>query len=91
MFLDRRGRHDCFSALVIATTSEFQYVCGAAIRCLYQSVEMTSEHATRCRLRQDQPSGKNARNPLLGVVCLLTTGGLIRVRRLSNVFNYLVF
>jgi hypothetical protein len=81
MFLDRRGRHDCFSALVIATTSESQEVFGAAIRGQYQSVEMTPDHATRYRLCQDQPSGKNARNPLLGVVCLLTTGGLIRVGR----------
>src|SRR5262245_16426027 len=42
---------------------------------------MKSEHATGYRLRRDQPSGKNARNPLLGEVCPLTTGVLIRVRQ----------
>jgi hypothetical protein len=30
------------------------------------------------------PSGKNEQHPLLGVVCLLTTGGLIRVRHGSR-------
>src|SRR5262249_36614801 len=32
-------------------------------------------------LRQALESGKNAHYPLTGVVCLLTKGGLIRVRR----------
>jgi hypothetical protein len=36
-----------------------------------------SGHVTSGRLRRDQPSGKKASNPLLGVVCLLTTGGLL--------------
>src|SRR5207244_1089672 len=40
----------------------------------------TSEHETDGRQRQESTGGKNAKNPLIGVVYLLTTGGLIRVR-----------
>jgi hypothetical protein len=80
MFLDRRGPYGGFSALVISTAREPQEVCGAAMCGLRLLVEMKSEHETECRPRRDQPSGKKARNLLLGDVCLLTTGGLIRVR-----------
>ena len=45
-----------------------------------------SGHVTSGRLRRDQPSGKNARNPLLGVVCLLTTGGLLCGRTCQVLF-----
>jgi hypothetical protein len=48
MFLDRRGRHDCFSARVIATTSASQEVFGAATHGLRQSVDLQSAHATGC-------------------------------------------
>jgi hypothetical protein len=44
-----------------------------------------NEDGTRCKRRIAlglKHSGKNWHNPLLGVVCLLTTGVLIRVRRL---------
>src|SRR5262249_27986257 len=48
-----------------------------------------NEDRTRCQRRTTlklNPSGKNGKNPLLGRVCLLTTGvlirvGLLRVRR----------
>jgi hypothetical protein len=43
-------------------------------------MEMKSEHATDCRLRQVLESGKKAKTPLIGVVCLLTKGVLICVR-----------
>jgi hypothetical protein len=43
-------------------------------------MEMKSEHATDCRLRQVLESGKKAKTPLIGVVCLLTKGVLIWVR-----------
>jgi hypothetical protein len=46
------------------------------------STDMQAEHATDCRLRQGLESGKKAKTPLLGVVCLLTQGVLIRVSRL---------
>ena len=80
MFLARRGRHRRPSTVAISIATEPQYVFGAATDCLRLDVEMKSEHATGCRPCQAQPSGKKARNPLLGVVCLLTTGVLIRVR-----------
>src|SRR6266446_10428501 len=43
-----------------------------------------NEASTRCQKPTTlslNPSGKNASNPLLGGVCLLTTGDLIRVGR----------
>src|SRR5438132_6915767 len=42
-----------------------------------------NEDGTRCQRRTTlglKHSGKNWKNPLLGRVCLLTTGGLISVR-----------
>jgi len=60
---------------------EPQYVCGADTYRLRQQPEIKPECVTGCRLSRAQPSGKKVRNPLLGVVCLLTTGVLIRVRR----------
>ena len=68
------------AALAIAMAGDPQEVCGADTCGLSLHTEIKSGHVTSGRLRRDQPSGKKARNPLLGVVCLLTTGGLIRVR-----------
>src|SRR2546425_5867973 len=54
--------------------------------CLVQPVGAPAdgnEDRTRCQRRMTlslNPSGKNGKKPLLGVVCLLTTGVLIRVR-----------
>jgi hypothetical protein len=56
---------------------EPQYVCGADTFCLCQPREITPEHVTKASLRRHQTSGKFS---LTGIVCLLTTGGLIRVR-----------
>src|SRR2546426_12647166 len=53
------------------------YVCGAGTRRLHLRVDMKSAHASECRHRQHK---KVEKIPLTGVVCLLTTGGLIRVR-----------
>jgi hypothetical protein len=80
MLLGRRGLQYCLSALVIATASEPQEVCGAAMDRLRLLVAMQSAHAPECRLRRDQASGTKARNLLRGIGCRLTTGGLIRVR-----------
>ena len=59
-----------------------QAVWGADTCGLSLPTAIPSGHVTSGRLRRDQPRGKKASHPLLGVVCLLTTGGLIRVRRL---------
>jgi len=40
--------------------------------------------ATDCRLRQALESGKKAKIPLIGAVCLLTKGVLVRVRRVTG-------
>jgi hypothetical protein len=40
---------------------------------------MKSGHDAGCRLRWYGKSGEKRKNPLLGVVCLLTRGVLIRV------------
>jgi hypothetical protein len=61
-------------------TTEPQYGCGAVTLGWHLRMEIKLEHATDCRLRRDPKGGKNEKNPLLGGVCLLTKGGLIRVR-----------
>jgi hypothetical protein len=81
MFLGRRGRHHRLSAITISMVTEPQYVFGADTLCLDRHVEIQPEHVARGRRRRDQHRGKKEQNPLLGKVCLLTTGGLIRVRR----------
>jgi hypothetical protein len=80
MLLGRRGCPRRPSALAVARATEPQDVCGAATGGLRLCVAMQSEHGTGSRLCRDQPSGKQASNPLLGEVCPLTTGVLIRVR-----------
>ena len=79
MFLGRRGTILCLFALAIAMVTEPQYVFGAATFWQRQYPEIKSGHATAvdCRGRETR---KKSKNPLLGVVCLLTTGGLISVR-----------
>src|SRR4029434_497691 len=69
-----------FSALATLVATEPQYVCVAATPGGHLPMEMKSEHATDCRLRQVLESGKKAKTPLIGVVCLLTKGVLICVR-----------
>jgi hypothetical protein len=69
------------SAIVISMAVEPPEVFGADTYRLRQQTEIKPERVTECRLRRAQPSGKKVRNPLLGVVCLLTTGVLISVRR----------
>src|SRR5215510_11060644 len=44
-------------------------------------IEIKSANETDCRRRQALESGKKAKNPLLGGVCLLTIGVLISVGR----------
>src|SRR5215475_8899 len=70
-----------YSARTTTVVPEPRYVFGAATPSGHLPTEMKSEHATDCRLRQALESGKKAKTPLLGVVCLLTKGVLIRVRR----------
>jgi hypothetical protein len=47
---------------------------------VYQHAEIKPEHVAKGQLRQEQESGKKAKNPLSGGVYPLTTGDLIRVR-----------
>jgi hypothetical protein len=68
------------SARATTVVPEPRYVLGAATPSGHLPTEIKSEHATDCRLRPALESGKKAQTPLLGVVCLLTKGGLIRVR-----------
>jgi hypothetical protein len=77
MFLGRRGYPHGPAALAASMATEPQYVCGAGTRRLHLRVEMKSAHASECRHRQHK---KVEKIPLTGVVCLVTTGGLIRVR-----------
>jgi hypothetical protein len=46
----------------------------------HPKTEITSGHDTVCSQRQESNGGKKTKKPLTGVVCLLTRGGLIRVR-----------
>jgi hypothetical protein len=69
------------SAIAIAMAVAPQYVCGAAdFICTRnrKSREPTSPDADLARGKRRK---NTAKNPLLEGVCLLTTGGLIRVRR----------
>src|SRR5262249_14236946 len=69
-----------FSAIATSVATEPQYVFGAATPGGHLHTEIKSEHVTDCRLRQALESGKKAKKPLLGGVCLWTKGVLIRVR-----------
>ena len=75
-----RGAHESLSALAITMATEPQEVFGADTRCPYLDRETKTEHVARDERRQDQDGGKKHKNPLLGGVCFLTTGVLIRVR-----------
>ena len=77
MLLGRRRRSG-LCAIVVSTAIEPQYVCGAATCGLRSQTEIKSGHVARGQPRRDEYSGKKEKNPLLGVVCLLTTGGLPR-------------
>src|SRR4029434_2664927 len=59
---------------------EPQYVCGADMDRLYRR-ERNEVRARNLRPTAPRPTRrKKSKSPLLGGVCLLTTGGLIRVR-----------
>src|SRR2546425_7988303 len=77
-FLGRRGSPPGPAAIAASMAPAPPYVCGAGTRRLHLRVDMKSAHASECRHRQHK---KVEKIPLTGVVCLLTTGGLIRVRR----------
>jgi hypothetical protein len=83
-FRGRRGAPPRFSARASAMATEPPYGCGADTGCPSLDRETTSEPVARDRRRQDQCRGKKAKIPLLGRVCLLTTGILIRVRRAAS-------
>src|SRR5207245_5737764 len=76
-FLGRRGSPPGPAAIAASMAPAPPYVCGAGTRRLHLRVDMKSAHASECRHRQHK---KVEKIPLTGVVCLLTTGGLIRVR-----------
>ena len=80
MFLGRRGAHASLSARAMLMATEPQDVCGADTGCPYLARDTKTEHVARDGRRQEHHGGKTHKNPLLGDVCLLTTGGLIRVR-----------
>jgi hypothetical protein len=74
-----QSAHRLGSARVALASREPQDVCGAAtVGCaaLWQARQHTAPSADNGRT----PRRKKAKKPLSGVVCLLTTGGLIRVR-----------
>jgi hypothetical protein len=79
MFRGRRSPSGLL-AIVVSTAIEPPYVCGAATCSLRWQTASKSGHAARGQPRRDEYSGKKGKNPLLGVVCLLTIGVLIRVR-----------
>jgi hypothetical protein len=79
-FLGRRGYPHGPAAIAASMATEPQYVCGAGTRRLHLRVEMKSAHMSECGHRQHK---KVEKIPLTGVVRLLTTGGLIRVRQLD--------
>ncbi len=80
MLLGRR-RPSGLLAIVVSTAIAPPYVCGAATCSRRWHTEITSGHAARGQPRRDESRGKQGKHPLLGVVCLLTIGVLIRVRR----------
>ena len=78
MFLGRSRPCERLAVLAIMRATAPQEVCGAATLVLHRHREMQSGHPTESRLRWNGKSGKKtAKNPLVGVVCLLTTGGLL--------------
>ena len=85
-FLGRRGQLHDLSAIAIAMATEPQYVFGAGTRRLhlYDGNEVSARvpDADFASTKEAEKSGKI---PLLGLVCLLTTGGLISVGRLLAV------
>jgi hypothetical protein len=68
------------SALVTPVATEPQEVFGAATSAWSLHMEIKSAPATDGRPRSVLESGKKAKKPLTGRVCLLTRGVLIRVR-----------
>jgi hypothetical protein len=79
-FLGRRGPPKHLAAIAASTATEPPDVCGADTLGPHQHVEMKSAHATRRRLRRTKEHHQQVETfPLIGQVCLLTTGGLIRV------------
>jgi hypothetical protein len=77
-FLGRRRPPPRLAALATSRATEPQYVCGAGTSRLHLYGEMKSAHSPGRRHRQHKKVDKI---PLPGIFCLLTTGGLIRVRR----------
>ena len=84
--LGRRGQLKHLSAIAASTATEPQYVFGADALCPHQHRAMKSAHGTRRRLRRPKDRHQKVEKfPLIGQVCLLTTGGLISVGRLLAV------
>jgi hypothetical protein len=78
MLLGRRG--SCVSASASAMARAPQDVCGADMGRL-DRIEGNEVRAWNLRPTAPRPARrKKSKSPLLGVVCLLTTEGLIRVR-----------
>ena len=80
-FLGRREAKLRLFARTIVMVREPQEVFGAATSWPRQYPEIKSGHATDCRLPRLWNAEKKVQNPLLGVVCLLTSRVLIRVGR----------
>jgi len=76
-FLGRRRPPHRLAAIATSRATEPPYVCGAGTSRLHRYRDMTSAHRPRRRHRQHKQGDKI---PLTGRFCLLTTGGLIRVR-----------
>ena len=81
LLLGRRGEPPCGAAIATKMATAPQYVCGAAMLGWHLGTEITSEHGTGRRRRRQLHGGKKTKNPLSGVVCLLTKRGLISVGR----------
>jgi hypothetical protein len=79
MLLGRRSPSGLW-AIVVSTAIAPPSGGGAATCRLRWQTDITSGHAARGQPRRDEKSGTNGKTPLLGVVCLLTIGVLIRVR-----------
>jgi hypothetical protein len=80
LVLGRRGSHQWCSAIAMKVATEPPYVCGAAT--LVGTWARKSRQDTRpfATCAGTTKAEKKRENPLSGVVCLLTTGDLIRVR-----------
>jgi hypothetical protein len=72
------------AVLAIPRATEPLSGCGADTCGLRQCTEIKSGHDTGRRQRQDPNKRKTRKYPRVGIVGLLTTGGLIRVRRGSG-------